>query len=249
MTALTLTALDTLGAVRLQVTGAPAGPLTITRRDRNGTGTVRLLAGQEPIGGSLTVVDHESALTGVVAYDAVDSAAVTTTKTVTTAAAGLVVLTVVGQPNRRAVLQAVTGYDETRESSSPVLEVIDRDDPIVVTRALSTRRGTIDVYAATYPDAAAASAVLKAGLPVMLRQDANAGMDLYAVVRRVTARADTTQSPASWRLTLDYVEQRPPAGPLLGAAGWSWADVAANYPTWNDARAAFATWNDLVAGP
>lgn len=67
-TVMNLTARNDIGAVLIEVTGAPAGGLTIYREDMNGPGTVRLLAGQVPISGALTVYDYEAALTGTVYY-------------------------------------------------------------------------------------------------------------------------------------------------------------------------------------
>jgi hypothetical protein len=65
--------------VLLQITGAPAGAVVITRTDTNGTGLVRLRTGQLPIAGALTVTDYEPALLGGIRYDVVDAASVTTT--------------------------------------------------------------------------------------------------------------------------------------------------------------------------
>lgn len=63
-TTLTLTPDPTRAAVVLLVRGAPAGTVTITRVDANGTRPVRQLPGQTVIGGTLVAVDYEAALAG-----------------------------------------------------------------------------------------------------------------------------------------------------------------------------------------
>ena len=67
-TNLQLTPLPDLAAVRVELTGAAAGPAAITRTDANGSRLVRQRAGQETSAGSLVVVDYEPALTGDVVY-------------------------------------------------------------------------------------------------------------------------------------------------------------------------------------
>ena len=69
MSTFTATPLPDLAAVRLEVAGAAAGALPITRTDRNGAHLVRQLPGQETSAGLLVVVDYEAALEGDVRYD------------------------------------------------------------------------------------------------------------------------------------------------------------------------------------
>lgn len=85
MTSLTLTSQPNTASVLVQITGAPTGPVTITRTDANGSHPVRLLAGQAPIGGILTVTDYEPSMTGSVRYDVRDAVSVTTSKSVVVA--------------------------------------------------------------------------------------------------------------------------------------------------------------------
>lgn len=65
---LAATPLPDFAAVRLEVTGAPAGPLEVLRTDDNGTHPVRQLPDQETTGGTLALVDYEAAFTGPVTY-------------------------------------------------------------------------------------------------------------------------------------------------------------------------------------
>jgi hypothetical protein len=249
MTALTATASNELAAVLLEVTGAPAGAVTITRVDSNGTGTVRLMDGQEPISGILTVYDYEVALQGEAAYTVTDSASATASDTATMNVEFPVLMTAV-LPNERQHLVAVVGYEAGRDFGGTVHWVIGRADPVVVTSPMHTREGSVTIWAGSYEDALAVSNAAASGEVLLLRQPTFAGMDKYLVARRVSfsPKAEDT-SPRRWEVALDYTEVRVPTGPLLSAAGWDYAALADSFDTYADAAAAFATYNALVVGP
>ncbi|WP_213816221.1 hypothetical protein [Glaciihabitans sp. dw_435] len=46
-------------------------------------------------------------------------------------------------------------------------------------------------------------------------------------------------------IDLPYVEVEAPVVDVANN-GWSWAQLAADFPTWNQVKAAFATWNDMA---
>ena len=70
-TALYVTPKPESAAVLIEVVGAPAGPLDITRTDNNGTSLVRLQENQEPISGALSITDHEAAIEGNITYSVI----------------------------------------------------------------------------------------------------------------------------------------------------------------------------------
>lgn len=250
MTTLTATALPTLAAVRLEILGAADGAVTLTRSDANGTAPVRLLEDQEPIGGSLVVTDYEPALTGTLTYSVTDSAAVTVSDTADLT--GLVahpVLVSPVRPQHRVDLVAVTDYSHSRESNATVHPIIERTDPIVIYGGLRTRQGTVNLYAPSYAEALAIEDVFDSGEVALLRQTDHDGMDAYMIAERTSVSVfQGATVERRWQVAVEFVEAVVDA-PLLGGAGWTYADLLENYPTVFAVANAFTDFNDLAVGP
>jgi hypothetical protein len=261
MTALTLTADPATASVAVQITGAPAGPVRITRTDTNGTGTVRQYAGQAPISGSLAVVDYEVALTGTARYDVVDAAAVSTSATIDLGTAfgydpatTRAVLAPAQYPALGVWVDLILDYTANRTAQTTLHEVVGRSDPVPTMGPLSTRTGTWSLWCR---DAASARAVVDAaglGLVLLLRQCQHDWMDTYFTASSTRTRWAEVTAPRRWLMDLDYVEVAAPAGDLLTASPlWSYADLADDYATYDAARSAFRNYTDLVlnhpAGP
>jgi hypothetical protein len=250
MTALVLTPQPSTASVLLQITGAPAGPVVITRTDVNGSGSVRLRVGQVPIAGALTLTDYEPALLGDLTYDVVDSANAVVSETTTLE--GTVTQPQIGgvqQPGLEFDPQLITGYTSTRSGSSTVHELVGRADPVVVLGPTRLRRGRLSVWLADYAAAAACIGVLAQARILMLRQPDYPGMDMYFLATELPAQplAKTSQG-WRWSVEFDYVELRSPSLPLLGAAGWRFDDVASGYPTFAAVRSTFADFDALLVG-
>lgn len=248
MTTLTVTARDEIPAVLLQVAGAPAGAVTLSRSDRNGVGLVRLMPNQVPIAGAMIVYDYEAAIAGTVTYELVDSAAVSTIAgTVTNAAFPHVHAAVL--PNAGTSLVAVRDYDSARETSGATHWPILRGDPIVITGPMRTRAGKLEVFAGSFEDAQLVAAAIASGEVCQLRQPTFTGMDMYFLPLRLgvlPAPEDTI--PRRWTVALDYQETAAPSGPLLSAAAWDLDDVKA-IGTFTTVKATFATFAGLAVGP
>jgi hypothetical protein len=242
----------TPGAVLLEVDATPTdAPVVLTRVDANGAAPVRLLAGLVPISGSLTVVDHEAALSGIIRYDVIDSADVTTTDTTTLE--GTVTgprIASVQLPSRSTAPRAATGYESRRTSPSVVHWVEGRADPVVILRPARTREGSLTLLAASYEDAHDMMDTVAPGVILLLRQPDHPGMDMYFVVLDVEPTPEElTDAGWVWTVRASYVEVKAPAVPLLGSAGWTFADLTAGYPTFSAARAAFVDFGALTVGP
>lgn len=249
MTALVLTPQPATASVLIQITGAPAGPVVITRTDANGTGPVRLRVGQVPIAGALTVTDYEPALVGSLAYDVVDSASATTSGSTTLQ--GLVTSPQVGGvqlPGLEFDPELITGYDAGRESGSAVLRVLGRSDPVVILAPTRTREGTLEVWCRDYADALDYSSVLSQARILLLRQVTHPGLDMYFLAQsaQVTPLGSTPDG-WRWQVSARYVELRNPSLPLLGAAGWTFDDVA-GYASFAAVRTAFDDFDALLVG-
>lgn len=249
-TALVLTPQPSTASVLVQITGAPAGPVVITRTDANGTNLVRLRVGQAPIAGALTITDYEPALLGALRYDVVDAALVTTTGSTTLD--GLVAgpqIAGVQLPGLDFQPQLITGYTAAREGSSTVHEIVGRADPVVVLGPTRLRRGRLEVWVADYAEGIDLVGVLAQARILMLRQPDHPGMDMYFLATSVPIEP-LAKTSAGWRWSVefDFVELRSPALPLLGAAGWTFDDVASGYSTFASVRAAFDDFDELLVG-
>jgi hypothetical protein len=250
VTALTLTPNTEAATIALVVTGAPAGDVTITRVDANGANPVRRQTGHVPSGGGIIVIDYEPAMVGTVRYDVYDSALVTTSASTTLDTPGMLPrIAQVQLPAVVAVPDAVTGYDAARSSATVVHWVEGRQDPVVILRPAHTRQGTLTAWASSYAAGEAILDVLAPGVILMLRQADHAGMDMYlAVIESRVSPLDQLTDGWSWAVNATYVEVKPPTLPLLGAAGWTFADVTAGYVTFASVVSSFATFTDLAIG-
>lgn len=251
MTALALTPQPDTASVLLEVTGAPAGPVTITRADTNGTGPVRLLADQEPIGGALTVTDYEAALAGGLTYTLVDAAsAVVTASTTLDGAVLRPWLSVPVSPQLgRQVLDVLDDYTADQEARGQLHQVIDATEPVPTLAPLSARTGSLSVLALDHTEARAIAAVYGRGEVVQLRQLVP-GLDMYHVATRVAVRLEEhVIGHAVWRVAVSYAEVARPGGSLLGGLGWDFAELAGAYPDFASVTAAFEDFAALTAGP
>lgn len=251
MTALALSIDVPTAAVILTISGAPAGACTITRTDANGTNPVRLRTGQVPIAGSMIVQDYEAALVGSISYSVVDGAAATTSGSTALNLTGSAPR--VGQvqlPSLTVVPEWITGYSGGRGSSSAVHWPVDRGDPIVITRPPRTRTGMLTCRSSSYALGLAVHNVISPGAQLMLRQADHTGLDMYFVVTSSDLEpVELLAGGWAWQLRCEFVEVKAPALPLLGAAGWDFADVTAGYASFAAVRAAFPTFAALTVGP
>lgn len=247
MTALVLTAKPSIAAVLIEITGAPAGAVTITRTDLNGSGTVRLQEGQQPISGSLTIFDYEAALNGTVSYDVLDSASAVTSGSVSTNVAQPFINAVV-LPHKNQQIDYVTDYDSQQDNSSSVHWIIGREDPLVISGPLRLREGTLNLYVTSYAEALAVKNVAATGEVLLFRQPTFQGLDMYLVPTRVAIRPDERMSSGRhWTVDISYNEVKIPSGPVRSST-WNYDAVTA-LGTYNTVKAQFATYNALVAGP
>lgn len=246
-TTLVLTAKPSVGAVLIEISGAPAGAVTITRADLNGSGTVRLQEGQEPISGFLTIFDYEAALNGTITYQVLDSASTVTTDTVTTNVSNPFLNAPV-LPHLRESIYAVEDYDSARENSSTVHNIVDRADPLVVSGPLRYAQGNLTLHATSFARAKAIEAIAAPGEVLLFRQPDFEGMDMYLVAKRVNIRpAERTISGRKWSVDIDYTAVKSPSGPVLSGT-WNFDEIKA-VGTFDAIKAQFPTFNALVAGP
>lgn len=245
------------GGVQLHLTAPVNHKLrSLTRTDANGLRRVRLQDGQSLSGGSLVVTDHECALTGRVLYRA---------STVPTSAPGSrswqsATTTLAGLLDRDRIAAAVrpaTGVSPwlvldapaTRPHATVVHEPIGRPDPLLAIGVQHTRRGVLSVLCQDYAEALALANVAGAGEVILWRQRTHPGLDLYFTALSTDVAWVDESDPARWQVQLAYVEVAPPSGPILGAYGWSVADLAAAGMSVEEVPDAYPTVADLTIGP
>lgn len=226
--------------------------VALTRSDVNGSAPVRLAADQEFDEGSLIATDYESALTGLVAYEAILLNSTTSLQERVSATATLAgqvtrpVLSPATLPQFQTSVRMVTNrYSATRASMGTVHDVIGRPDPLVTLGALKTRADSYELLVDSYEQGRAIQEVYQRGEVVLLRDPTVPAADMYHVATRVTLVPDQT----AWLMTVAYVEVVRPTGPLLGALGWTFDAALTALGTFNGARAAYPTFNDYTVGP
>lgn len=145
--------------------------------------------------------------------------------------------------------ELVTGYEARREASSTVHQVVGRSDPVVVLGPTRLRSGRLDVWCRTHADALECAHVLAQARMLMFRQADHPGLDMYFLATTVdTTPLESTAAGWFWQTSCEFLELRNPSMPLLGAAGWTFDDVAATYPTFAAVRAAFPDFDALLVG-
>lgn len=249
---LTATPDPVLGSVLVQVVATAGETMAgLTRTDGNGTASVRLLAGQDLAGGSLTVQDNEAALIGPVTYtftDADDVQTITTTTFDGTAPGSWITVPVMPGYSFRLALEPLD-LDGRKTSSTTVHDVIGRPYPALTLGRLASIRGRLQLFALTWRDARAIADAYNRGVVVMLRQDAHDGMDLYHVAQEVRLfPSPETTSPRRFLVEVDYVGAPRPSGVLLGTVGWDFDGVTDTYPDFDTVRDSYASFADLTAG-
>lgn len=219
----TLTAVPNYDTGTMTVTIVKTEAITsLIRADSNGTRKVRTMAGVFPsagTSGTLTITDHEAALTGPVSYRAGTAAPVYTSFAKPLPPR----LTLPVQPSVAVWVNNLHAYDAARETSGTVHDIIGRDFPIVVRGSLRSRRGKLEAIAETLAEARLIDALLDRGQTVHLRESDNPGMDMYFYA----TRSSVEPVEDKWRVSAEYVETGWPADDRLAYGSWTFTTLAA----------------------
>lgn len=217
--------------------------LVIARTDRNGTAPVRMLEGQGIVGGALVLRDYEPALSGPVTYTVhTGQASPVSASTALNATADVVGLPVL--PQHTAIPELTIGLEATRTAATTLHQVIGRSDPLATIGPLSTRTGTVEYLCGTRTSAETVEAIYALGEVVFTRFSGDAARDLYHVPTEVSPVLHT--DTYEWTVRVRFAELGRPTGPLLGALGWTYADLTTR--TYLEVRTDFPTYIDVVVG-
>lgn len=236
----TITATPDTAAGTITLTIAHDAPVTsLYRADANGTRPVRLPAGVLPTGtaGTLTVTDHEAALTGYIEYRTNDAMT-----TLTLAGARLPRFVLPFTPVYAVQVETVNNYSAARTSTSTAHEVIGRPDPVLNLGRLRPRSGSLEIITRAYAGYRDVEAVFERGAIVLYRQTEHQGMDMYFHCPGITATPDGGR----WRVRLDYQEVTFPDGNLQTPAGWTFTALKNAGGTFNDVAQDYRNFVDLA---
>jgi len=236
----TITATPDTDAGTITLTIAHTAPVTsLYRADANGTRPVRLPAGVLPTAatGTLTVVDHEAAMTGYIEYRTNDAMTAATL-----AGAALPRFVLPFTPVYAVKVETVTNYAGARTSTSTAHEIIGRPDPVLNLGRLRPRVGSLEIIARTYADYRDVEAVFERGAIVLYRQTEHQGMDMYFHATGIAPAPDGGR----WRVRLDYQEVTFPDGNLQTPAGWTFDALKAAGGTFNDVAQDYRNFTDLA---
>lgn len=251
--ALTLAALaqPSTASVRLTVSGAADGEVTILRQDGNGSNLVRQPENNITVGGVLIVDDWEPRLTGPLAYTVTDESGATATRSIS---AGLGVSTPwLTHPGLATLNRAVTIRTDRPSwaGRSTPHQVYLRTDPVFTIQPAASRTGTLDLECLSWTEANAVRHMYDQGVPLLLRNPCLDDADYYHVVTGDVAAEERVEARwgGRWGVTVGYTQVAFPAGHTQGSARWQWGDVPAAYTTWKDATRRYASWAAFRAGP
>lgn len=233
------------GSVLLEISlTAPA--LRVLRNDANGIAEVRALAGQfpSPKSGRLILTDYEAAQ-GLNTYTLIDGGKGAAASAVLNIPTPWLMVPVM--PHYARQVDTITGYSAGRESLGAVHQIPGAAAPVANLAPLGLRTGTLDLWAPSLAVARSLETTFDRGEIVLLKQRVP-GMDMYFVTTKTSITPHTIEGETDtrWNLAVDYVEVRRPAGALAGALGWTFAALAAAYPSFDAVTATYASFDDLT---
>lgn len=244
-----LTAVPNPAAATIKVTASDRGGEAVdglVRSDRNGyRRPVRFLTGQNMAAGSVTVLDHEAALTGPVRYTCT-AGAVTVATTTTLDGAGAR-LSVPVLPQYAAAPVVI----DARTDAAPdivVHDIIARPDPVLTMGPARYGRGTLTARVPSHDAAAALAHLYALGRVVLLRTGGELRDVYHAALSLTLAPAHPTAGGRAWDVSVSYVVTDPPPGPALVVAGWTFADVTA-LGSFHVVAAGYDTLGEVTTGP
>lgn len=242
MTAVTAQLTPAADAVTLTVTGAPLGPLTLTRRDHNGVAAVRVPASLALTGPTVTVTDYEVALGGPVRYLVADASGAATLVDVLMPGAAGPQLRRTHRPDVAAVhgaaILAVLDAPASQRLLHTAHEVIGREDVVYTTGRLRLREGVLTILCPDLPSAHEVRRVYGAGQTVRLRAVDQDGLDMHHLGLLVALTEDATVG-GRWQVAVTYAEIVPAATRTLAA--WNLAQLAGTFATLGEVALTYAT--------
>lgn len=144
-------------------------------------------------------------------------------------------------------LKTVLEYSAAGQSLGTVHELLGREDPVAVLRGMGTRRGSLRLYCGTFAEALVVVESTRRGEVLMLRQPEHQGMDMYFTATSYgIPTLDADGGASVFGVDISYVELARPIGGLSGSLGWTFAALAAAYPTFSALPGAYATFQDLL---
>lgn len=221
-------------SVALVLDPGGASVSSVMRHDANGIRPVRFPAGTFPTTRAIQVDDWEAALSGAVTYRAGDASA-----RVTLNGTGPW-LTPPRAPSASVPLLSVIGYDAARSSSSSVTNLAGGGSTVKL-GLMGDRSGTFTVLCMDHAVTAHLEDLLARYPQQLLRVPEHESMDLYFITSGT--KISTDPETGLWELGVEYVET---AAPAEGLPTWTYAAVAAAYPTLSAAGSSYVSLAGLA---
>lgn len=152
-----------------------------------------------------------------------------------------------GQPVLNVIVTPKDLSELARPVVQAVIEVIGRENPVVLSQRRGGPQGTLELWTYTLAERDAMRAILADGSPLLFAPRSGYGADYawMAFGQASERRPDNAAGDDELRAwVLPFVTVDRPVG--LSGAVWSWDAVMATYPTWDALMAAVPTWQDLV---
>lgn len=237
------------GSVSLDFT--LTGSITkVIRSNVNGAEELRVSEGQLPsaASGTMILVDFEAAH-GLNIYTAYDLTGAVVASAWGTLDIGNPWISVPVMPQYSEQVETIVQFGSSREAATTVHRPLGRPDSLVVMGKLGDRTGSLQIFCSTYADARKLERIFERGEVVQLRQRVE-GMDFYFTVTSIPVAPFSVQGEDAtrWSLTINYVEVRRPIGNLSGAYGWTFDELAAQFPSYDYVTPAFTDYDALTLG-
>lgn len=199
------------------------------------------------VGGRLILTDYEASF-GANTYNAytTDGSFVTATVTLDIQKPWL---SVPVMPQYSEQVETITQFGSARDAASTVHRPLGRADSLVVMGKLGDRTGSMQILCRTYAEARKLERIFERGEIVQLRQRVE-GLDMYFTATGIPVAPHAVQGETDtrWLFNINYVEVRRPIGPLAGALGWTFDELASEYASFDTVAAGFTDFDSLTLG-
>ena len=228
-----------IAEVRLTATSSNADIVRIYRIDKTGRYDLRTHQGALPAR-EITLIDYECPLNETVRYFAQapgEQVSVATVKLSNRKS----IISVPFNPALTLYIDDILNDDHTREMPGAVDLVLGRPDPLVTLMPLGLRTGQLTFQHKDYAKLKQLLDVASRGLPLLLRQPAHSGLDMYFTVTSGKLSAQTMPGLVLWTMTLDFVEQTRPGGYIIPKT-WDWRALTARHLDFVDLEASYENY-------
>lgn len=151
-------------------------------------------------------------------------------------------------PGHATYFMGLSDEDYASRTEAPI--VINKRNPIAVSRVRGSMASTLNLVARTFVDRDLMKTILDPGTPLLLQAPSKYGIDdTYMSIGNVRIARMSTDMRQQWRrLELPFVAVDRPAGLMYGVLGARWRDMCDVYATFGDVTTAGISWQGVMQG-